>query len=284
MGIETLPPLRLRRRADADERPSLGRRVLWCVVALLAVGVTVVSQYPAAWAAERIAQATGHRVLLADSQGSIWHGSATLALTAGNGGADATVLPGRLSWSVDVLPLLTGTLRAHVTHDRALEQPVTLTVSPARWQAEPGVMTLPASLLEGIGAPFNTLKLDGRLSARWTPLSGDFGHGQGRLGTAQGALTVTLEQVSSSLSRVRPLGSYQAVVSFSGAGGANDRPTAQLALSTLAGPLTLQGQGTLGQGAHFDGVASATPESEPQLIGLLSLLGPRDGSHHRLRF
>ena len=280
IGIESLPPLRLRRRADADERPSIGWRALWCIVALLAVGVTVVSQYPAAWAAERIAQATGHRVLLADSQGSIWHGSATLALTAGTGGADATVLPGRLSWSVDVLPLLTGTLRAHVTHDRALEQPVTLTVSPARWQAQPGAMTLPASLLEGIGAPFNTLKLDGRLRAQWTPLSGDFGHGQGHPDTAQGALTVTLEQVSSSLSRVRPLGSYQAVMSFGGAGGG----PAQLTLSTLAGPLTLQGQGTLGQGAHFDGVASATPESEPQLIGLLSLLGPRDGSHHRLRF
>lgn len=284
MGIESLPPLRLRRRADADERTSLGWRVLWGGVALLAVGLTVVSQYPAAWAAERIAAATGHRVVLADSQGSLWHGSATLALTAGNGGADATVLPGRLSWSIDMLPLLTGTLRAHVTHDRALEQPVTLTVSPGNWQAEAGAMTLPASLLEGIGAPFNTLKLDGRLRAQWTPLSGQFGRASrqnsDKPDTAQGTLTVTLEQVSSSLSRVRPLGSYQAVMSLGGVGGG----PIQLALSTLAGPLSLKGQGTLGPSAHFDGVASATPESEPQLIGLLSLLGPRDGSHHRLRF
>lgn len=283
IGIESLPPLRLRRRTDT-ERPSLGRRLLWCGVALLAVGVTVVAQYPAAWAAERVAEATGRRVLLADSQGSLWHGSATLALTAGNGGADATVLPGRLSWSIDMLPLLTGTLRAHVTHDRALEQPVTLAVSPGNWQAEAGAITLPASLLEGIGAPFNTLKLDGRLRAQWTPLSGQFGRTSGREkgqpDTVQGALTVTLEQVSSSLSRVRPLGSYQAVVSFGGVGGT----PAQLTLSTLAGPLSLQGQGTLGRGAHFDGVASATPESEPQLIGLLSLLGPRDGPHYRLRF
>jgi general secretion pathway protein N len=280
MRIESLPPLRLRRRADADERAGLGWRVLWGVAALLAVAVTVVMQYPAAWAAERVAAATGHRVLLADSQGTLWHGSATLALTAGNGGADATVLPGRLSWSIDMLPLLTGTLRAHLRHDRALEKPVTLTVSPGHWEAEAGAMTLPASLLEGIGAPFNTLKLDGRLRAQWTPLSGEFGRGKGQLDTAQGALTVTLEQVSSSLSRVRPLGSYQAVVSFGGVAGG----PMQLSLSTLAGPLSLQGQGTLGRGAHFDGVASATPESEPQLIGLLSLLGPRDGSHHRLRF
>ncbi|WP_199030621.1 type II secretion system protein N [Ralstonia sp. ASV6] len=279
MAIESLPPLRLRRR-DASEHTSLGWRLLWCGVALLAVGATVVSQYPAAWAAERVASATGQRVLLADPQGSIWHGSATLALAAGNGGADATVLPGRLSWSVDMLPLLTGTLRAHVAHDRALEQPVVLTVSPGAWQAEAGAMTLPASLLEGIGAPFNTLKLDGRLRAKWTPLSGQFGRGKGQPDTVQGALTVTVEQVSSSLSRVRPLGSYQAVLSFGGAAGG----PMQLALSTLAGPLSLQGQGTLGQGAHFDGVASATPESEPQLIGLLSLLGPRDGSHYRLRF
>lgn len=280
MAIESLPPLRLRRRTEPDERTGLGWRLLWCGAALLAVGATVVSQYPAAWAAERVAAATGRRVLLADSQGSLWHGSATLALTAGNGGADATVLPGRLSWSVDMLPLLTGTLRAHITHDRALDKPVALTITPGRWQAEPGAITLPASLLEGIGAPFNTLKLDGRLRAQWTPLSGQFGGGKDKPDTAQGALTVTLEQVSSSLSRVRPLGSYQAVMSFGGVGGG----PVQLSLSTLAGPLSLQGQGTLGQGAHFDGVASATPESEPQLIGLLSLLGPRDGSHHRLRF
>ncbi|MCO5400715.1 type II secretion system protein N [Ralstonia soli] len=280
MAIESLPPLRLRRRAEADERTSLGWRVLWCVAALLAIAVTVVAQYPAAWAAERVAAATGHRVLLADSQGTLWHGSATLALTAGNGGADATVLPGRLSWSIDILPLLAGTLRAHLTHDRALEKPVTLTVTPGHWEAEAGTVTLPASLLQGIGAPFNTLKLDGRLRAQWTPLWGQFGHSKGTPDTAQGALTVTLEQVSSSLSRVRPLGSYQAVVSFGGVSGG----PMQLALSTLAGPLSLQGQGTLGRGAHFDGVASATPESEPQLIGLLSLLGPRDGSHHRLRF
>lgn len=280
MGIESLPPLRMRRRAEDDARTSLGWRVLWCVVALLAIAVTIVTQYPAAWAAERVAAATGHRVLLADSQGSLWHGSATLALTAGNGGADATVLPGRLSWSIDMLPLLTGTLRAHLTHDHALEQPVSLTITPGHWEAEAGSVTLPASLLQGIGAPFNTLKLDGRLRAQWTPLSGQFGRGKGQPDTAQGALTVTLEQVSSSLSRVRPLGSYQAVVSFGGVSGG----PMQLALSTLAGPLSLQGQGTLGRGAHFDGVASATPESEPQLIGLLSLLGPRDGSHHRLRF
>lgn len=280
MGIESLPPLRMRRRAEDDARTSLGWRVLWCVVALLAIAVTIVTQYPAAWTAERVAAATGHRVLLADSQGSLWHGSATLALTAGNGGADATVLPGRLSWSIDMLPLLTGTLRAHLTHDHALEQPVALTITPGHWEAEAGSVTLPASLLQGIGAPFNTLKLDGRLRAQWTPLSGQFGRGKGQPDTAQGALTVTLEQVSSSLSRVRPLGSYQAVVSFGGVSGG----PMQLALSTLAGPLSLQGQGTLGRGAHFDGVASATPESEPQLIGLLSLLGPRDGSHHRLRF
>ncbi|MGL6156668.1 MAG: type II secretion system protein N, partial [Ralstonia mannitolilytica] len=135
MRIESLPPLRLRRRADADERAGLGWSVLWAVAALLAVAVTVVMQYPAAWAAERVAAATGQRVLLADSQGTLWHGSATLALTAGNGGADATVLPGRLSWSIDMLPLLTGTLRAHLTHDRALEKAVTLTVSPGHWEA-----------------------------------------------------------------------------------------------------------------------------------------------------
>ncbi len=204
VSIESLPPLRLRRRGpDQEGRAGLGWRIVAAVAALASVAVTVVAQYPAAWAAERVAEATSHRVLLADAQGSIWHGSATLALTAGTGAADATVLPGRLSWSLDVWPLLMGTLRAHLTHDRAMAQPVTLAVSRGGWQAEAGSMTLPASLLAGIGAPFNTLRLDGQLRAQWTPLSGQFGRGKGAPDTVQGALTLTLEQVSSSLSRVR---------------------------------------------------------------------------------
>ena len=236
MAIESLPPLRLRRRTPAEgERTHLGWRIVVGVAAVLAVAVTVVSQYPAAWAAERVAEATGQRVVLADAQGSIWHGSATLALTTGTGARDATVLPGRLSWSVDVLPLLTGTLRAHLAHDRALGQPVTLAVTPGGWQVEAGEMSLPASLLEGIGAPFNTLKLDGQLRAQWTPLSGQFGGGKGQPDTAQGALTVTLEQVSSSLSRVRPLGSYRAVLAFAGVAGASGHPAGQLTRATRAG-------------------------------------------------
>jgi len=281
VSIESLPPLRLRRRGpDQEGRAGLGWRIAVAVAALASVAVTVVAQYPAAWAAERVAEATSHRVLLADAQGSIWQGSATLALTAGTGAADATVLPGRLSWSLDAWPLLTGTLRAHLAHDRAMAQPVTLAVSRGGWQAEAGSMKLPASLLAGIGAPFNTLRLDGQLRAQWTPLSGQFGRGKGAPDTVQGALTLTLEQVSSSLSRVRPLGSYRAELAFGGAAGG----PARLTLSTLAGPLSLQGQGTVGRGAHFDGVARATPESEPLLIGLLSLMGPRDGTGYRLRF
>jgi hypothetical protein len=35
---------------------------------------------------------------------------------------------------------------------------------------------------------------------------------------------------------------------------------------------------------HFDGEASASPEAQDSLIGLLALLGKREGDTYRLKF
>ncbi|WP_367394643.1 type II secretion system protein N [Cupriavidus sp. Agwp_2] len=276
-----LETLRLPRRKL--RQPGAWRRLRWLALAVATAAVTVVAMLPAAWIAERVATQTQGRVLLADASGSMWHGSATLALSAGAGSQTATVLPGRLQWTLAFWPLLAGTARAVVTHTEAMAAPVAITATPGGWTVQSGAMRLPASLLEGIGAPFNTLRLDGLMRADWSTLQGRFGvpdgNGNGnRNGMMRGHVTLRIEQVSSAVSRLRPLGSYRAEIDWSGAG------SGKLQLSTIAGPLHVEGSGTLGRQARFEGTAHAEPDAETQLTSLLSLLGRRDNNVTRLRF
>ena len=149
-----LEALRLPRRRART--PRGWQRLRWALLGIVTVIVTIVASLPAAWMADRVAAETQRRVLLADAAGTMWQGSATLALSAGAGSQTATVLPGRLSWNVAFWPLLGGTLRVVLEQDATMAAPVTVSVSPAGWTVQPGSMRLPASLLEGVGAPFNT--------------------------------------------------------------------------------------------------------------------------------
>lgn len=265
-----LESLRVPRRR---RRESHGwQRLRWALLGIVVVAVTLLTQLPAAWLADSIAARTGQRVLLADAAGTIWHGSATLALSAGAGSQTATVLPGRLAWTVPFWPMLTGHLRLVLSHDRSMAAPVALTVTPRGWNVQSGAISLPASLLEGVGAPFNTLRPDGQMRLDWSALQGRFADG-----SREGHLTLRIEQVSSAVSRVRPLGSYRAEIDWTGADG-------KLELKTLAGPLYLEGSGTLGRQARFDGTARADPDAAAQLAGLLSLLGRREDNVTRLNF
>ncbi len=265
-----LESLRLPRRPLRTPRGWRG--IGWLALGLATVGITVAAMLPAAWIADSVAARTQRRVLLADAAGTLWHGSATLALSAGTGSQTATVLPGRLQWAVAVWPLFTGSLRVMLSHTEAMAAPVGLTVTPRGWSAQAGAMRLPAALLEGIGAPFNTLRPDGMMRLDWSALRGTFADGQ-----KHGHLTLRIDQVSSAVSRLRPLGSYRAEIDWSGADG-------RLQLTTTTGPLHLEGSGTLGRQARFEGTANADPESSAQLIGLLSLLGRREDNVTRLRF
>lgn len=270
-----LEALRLRRRAPAAPR---GRGALrWTLLGIASVAATVIAAWPAAWVADTVAFRSGGRVLLADAAGTLWRGSATLALSAGSGSQTATVLPGRLQWSIAFWPLLAGSLRAVVSHTEAMPTPVAIRVAPTGWHAQTGTLQLPASLLEGIGAPFNTLRPDGAMRLDWSALEGRFRATEGRPAGVSGRLTLRLDQVSSAVSRVRPLGSYRAEIELSGQGG-------MLRVSTIAGPLHLEGSGPLGKRARFEGTARADADAAEQLAALLSLLGRREDNVTRLRF
>jgi general secretion pathway protein N len=244
-----------------------------CVVA----GATVLVMAPASWVAAGFSEATQGRVALANAQGSLWDGSANLMLSTGAGASDnngtgpaseqaATLLPNRINWHTRFWPLFSGHIQMVMQEARPLAQPVLIDAGWQQTMLYAGSLGVPASLLVGLGAPFNTLDLQGDVTLDWT----DWRIlGRGRSALAYGQLTVDLHNMSSSVSRVSPLGSYRSTFSAQGI-------DATVSLTTVSGPLILSGNGRLqGPQFSFDGRASSTPDARDNLAGLLNLLGPR---------
>ena len=262
-----------------------GRRwAAWGVLLGLTLGL--LTQLPAQWLAEGLRSATDGRLLLAEARGSLWNGSATLVLTGGAGSRAAAVLPDRLHWQ-----LRPGWQGLHIVAEQAccLPQPLRLRLQPAwggyRLQlgngppldgaaAQPATVigNLPASWLVGLGTPWNTLQLGGRLQVSSAGL-----RLQSVAGTLRfdGALSLLLQDMSSSLSTLPALGSYLLQVQ----GSTADDNAATLQLSTPQGALQLQGSGQWSaKGLRFRGAAQAAQGHDSALSNLLNIIGQRQGA------
>ncbi|CAE6742014.1 MULTISPECIES: type II secretion system protein N [Paraburkholderia] len=236
----------------------------WLAVALLANAVVMLTLLPAAWITPQFGRQTHGHVNLVNPTGSLWHGSATLMLAAGSDMSAATLLPGRIEWRTAFWPLFTGRVRMTMRHSEAMPDPITVDATLRSATITPGALAVPASLLSGLGAPFNTLDLQGDVRLAWSDWR-SFNQ------EAFGQLTVTLNDVSSRVSLVKPLGSYRLLFQAQGVSSTLD-------LTTLKGPLMLTGNGTVSAvSTSFRGTASAAPEARDNLAGLLNLLGRPSG-------
>jgi general secretion pathway protein N len=245
---------------------------LEAVLFVLVLGLVALVNVPASWVAQRVAQATGQKVLLANSTGTLWRGSAEMALS---GGPDALgVVPGRVRWQLS--PGLKGLdFVLEAADAAAMAGAISGTLGWSGGHLAAGSLTLPAQVLTGWGAPFNTLRLEGQLKMRWEALEW---HYRDAAPSSLASLTVEAEQMRSRLSPVAPLGQYKLRLAWGPLGG-------KLDLETLTGPLMLSGQGSIVNGRlGFDGQATASDALEPQLVGLLSILGKREGAITRLHY
>lgn len=224
---------------------------------------------PARWLALGVAQATEGRVQLQGARGTVWEGSARLVLTGGAGSQDASVLPSRLSWRLR--PQGAG-LGLTLAADCCTPTPLALTLT-----LQPGALTValadgppthwPAALLTGLGTPWNTLALEGHLSAQTRGLRL---HWAAERLQIEGTAALGLADLSSRVAMLRPLGSYQLQLQ----GGTS--PTVRL--STVEGALQLEGQGQwVGARLRFNGHAEAAPGREAALANLLNIIGRRAG-------
>jgi len=148
--------------------------------------------------------------------------------------------------------------------------------SDGRLQIGPATLKLPAAMLAGLGAPWNTVRPGGVLSVHTDGLELQPGH-------CQGSLTADWENASSALTPVSPIGHYRLQTD-------GNYPGMRVELQTISGPLELTGSGTIGEGGRlrFDGIARALAATDPatktQLTGLISLLGRRQDDAAILSF
>jgi general secretion pathway protein N len=254
------------------------RGLLYVLVAVASVAATALTMAPAQWVASAVAHATGDRVLLAEATGSVWNGRAGVVLSPGQDDGIASIsLPEPLSWKLSPWRLLGGVVDLTLTHPSALLQPLRLRADVSgRIEVLGTTVRLPATVLAGLGAPFNTIKPGGLISVAWQRLEVQ----RGRL---QGDLAGEWQFASSALTSVTPFGHYRLLAE----GG---YPGTRLNLSTVAGPLELSGNGTIDAAGNlrFTGRARPVPGTDPstraQLAGLVLLLGRRDGDSAILSF
>lgn len=247
-------------------------RATWAWAAggiLLGLALALVLFIPASWVAARVQGATAGRVVLAEARGTLWNGRANLQLTGGAGSTDMLALPTPVHWRVR--PRWNG-LRVELATACCTPQPLVARVRPGlrstEVDVEDGRAQWPASLLAGLGTPWNTLQLDGDLVLSTRDLSLEWV--EGRLAVA-GQAELQAQRMASRLSTVRPMGSYRITVS----GGA----TPALQLETLDGALRLSGSGQwVGSRLHFRGAAEAAPGREDALANLLNIIGRRNGA------
>jgi general secretion pathway protein N len=241
------------------------RAFVWTAFPTLAVILTVLAFLPAAWLGPMIERQTGGRLTLGDAQGTLWRGSAFVGGAPGEGGSVTPLLPGRFSWHLSPLVLL-GAVSMDLANDQALAQPVHVSGSWSQLQVSAGQLLLPADGLAGLGAPLNTLALSGTIKLTWNLLDIAL---QGNTVAVSGRTTLSLTDMGSRMSPIKPLGSYEMVMDWHG-------QRADVVLRTLSGALLLSGNGALENGRlHFSGQAAAADKYEDTLGNLLNLLGQR---------
>lgn len=261
--------------AHPETRSGPIRTVLYSAAGLaIGIALAIVAFAPASWLAGGVHAATGGRVVLADAHGTVWSGDARLVLTGGAGASDAAALPDRVAWTVR--PAWIG-LTARLGAACCTSAPISVRLAPRRGGAElsvtDGESRWPASLLAGLGTPWNTLQLRGDALVSTQGLSVEWI--EGRLNVA-GRARIDALRVASRLSTLAPLGSYRMTV--------NGGSTAMLQLETLEGSLKLEGSGAwVGSRLRFTGVATAAPEREAVLANLLNIIGRREGPRSVIR-
>jgi len=232
------------------------RALSLALLLVLTAAATIAMRAPAAWLGDWMETRGKFRLL--DARGTVWHGSALLGISNGR---ETTLIPGRIEWTVDALA--PQRIAGRVSHPW-LAAPLAVAIASDGATFTKGSARLPAGVLAGTGAPFNTLRPGGLLEVSWTD-------SRVRAGVLTGEVQVDWRDAQSALSTVVPLGTYR--VRLKGTGGV---PTIDLA--TLAGPLRMQGKGTMeGSRIRFNGIATAEPAMQGALNGLLGLLGMRSG-------
>lgn len=239
--------------------------------AVLGLAIGGVVSAPASWLAKGVEQASNGHVLLQGAQGTIWRGSALLTLTGGAGSSSALTLPSRLTWTLS--PSF-GALAVQLDAQCCTAKPIKAKLTPSKFELEPAATSFPLEIMQGLGAPWNSIGIAGGLELHWEKLSVSLYQGSQKVA---GKIDAVASKVSSKLSTLPDVGTYQ--LAFTG----GDKP--QLTVSTKEGQLQINGSGQWHAGNFFfEGMAQAQPGSAAALANFLTLLGERSGDITKIKF
>lgn len=252
-----------------------GLSKLFLITATLILVCILVYQLPASSVSWILSNRTDCRVTLHQTMGTIWQGSASLGFSESkldsNGCREPTALTDRFTWQTECS--LGKMVCSSEIISSVLNSPVSIIFGFHQVQISNGDLNLPASVLEAFGNPWKTLRPRGQLTAHWDQIK------KGK--ETAGSIRIDIRDLSSPISLVKPLGSYEIRANVT-------EPGIVFLLSSVNGPLLLSGKGMFNtgndEGFHFLGNASASPGSEESLIGLLSILGKQDGELYRMQF
>lgn len=240
----------------------------------LGLAAGAVAFAPARILALLVREASGDQVLMLNTRGTVWQGRSDLVLTGGVGSSAAAALPQGLSWRLAPSwtggPALKLRLQAPCCAPQGLDLLLAWSTGGARLELARHSSVWPTAWLAGLGSPWNTVQLQGSLKLQTEGSGVEWAQGRARL---SGPFELQALELGSSLSTLKPLGSYQ--LRFEPDDGGSPR----MQLETLSGALKLSGQGQwTGGRLRFRGTAEAAPDSVDALSNLLNILGRRDGA------
>jgi general secretion pathway protein N len=241
------------------------------IIGLIVTIALVIACIPINWFASTVADKTACKVMLVQPTGTIWKGSASFGFSEIKIGDFKTCntpygMTERFSWSSHC-SLVDLQCKWNIQHSN-LARPLDVSLTTRGMSINANQAALPGNFLEGLGSPWNSLHPRGKLKLQWSDIKLD--------AVSTGLVEVQFLDISSPISLVKPLGSYALKLQID--------QDVKLDLFTLNGPLLLNGRGLLASGRlAFQGEASATPEASDSLIGLLSIIGRKDGSVYRLK-
>ena len=234
----------------------------WLAFGLGAYAAALVVLVPATLIDVQLQRASHGRLRLAEAHGSLWSGAGWIEIRDAEGKAGVAK---RLAWRVLPVSLLRARLVAEVGLDQAAK-PFPVSISLSRMEIANAGIRVPAAVL-GLGLPrLAPLRLSGEVLISVPRLSVERGR-------VDGEATLQWRAAGSALSPISPLGEFEVQIKAVGS-------AVHAALSTLNGPLQLEGKGTWSNGARpsFLVAARVPAQHQEQLAPLFRLIAVERGA------
>ena len=239
---------------------DISRRWL-LAIGLVAYALALVANAPATLVDANLQRASNGRLRLAEARGTVWSGAGRIEIREAGG---RTGVGRNVAWRVAPESLVRGHLLCEIGLEEAAGRiPVMLSFS--RIELSSAEVSLPAAVL-GLAEPkLMPLGLTGEvlIQAREVAFAKD---------DMKGAAILRWRSAGSALTSLSPLGEYELRLDGTGA-------MVHAALSTVSGPLQLDGKGSWkhGHSIVFRGTARVPAEHRQQLAPLLRLIAVENG-------